>query len=66
VSRDLNRTQLEDCRRRVEQLLNHFTNEAEAWAAAGTRKAGEVVLNTRSMTVPTLNVPGRQSAQRAA
>ena len=29
---------------RVERLLNDFTCEAEAWAAAGTRKAGEVVI----------------------
>jgi lysophospholipid acyltransferase (LPLAT)-like uncharacterized protein len=50
IPRDLNRSQIEQCRRRVEHLLNCFTSEAEAWAAAGSRKAGEVVLATRSMT----------------
>jgi lysophospholipid acyltransferase (LPLAT)-like uncharacterized protein len=39
---DLDRTGLETCRQRVERLLNCLTAEAEAWAAAGTRKAGEM------------------------
>jgi lysophospholipid acyltransferase (LPLAT)-like uncharacterized protein len=39
---DLSRANLEQTRRRVEHLLNSLTSEAEAWAAAGTRKAGEV------------------------
>jgi hypothetical protein len=41
---DLDRDGLETCRVRVERLLNCFTEEAEAWAMAGSRKAGEVVL----------------------
>lgn len=39
---DLDRAGLESCRQRVERLLNCLTCEAEAWAAAGTRKAGEL------------------------
>jgi lysophospholipid acyltransferase (LPLAT)-like uncharacterized protein len=41
---NLNRASLETCRERVERLLNCLTCEAEAWAAATTRKAGEIVL----------------------
>jgi hypothetical protein len=42
LPRDLNREGMEVCRVRVERLLNGLTSEAEAWAAAGTRKSGEV------------------------
>ena len=45
---DLDRAGLEHCRQRVESLLNCLTVEAEAWAAAGTRKAGELVLLPQS------------------
>jgi hypothetical protein len=38
---NLDRTGLEHERVRVEVLLNCLTYEAEAWAAAGTRKKGE-------------------------
>jgi hypothetical protein len=38
----LDRAGLEHCRQRVERLLTDLTCEAEAWAAAGTRKVGEV------------------------
>jgi lysophospholipid acyltransferase (LPLAT)-like uncharacterized protein len=38
----LDRDGLEHSRTRAEQLLNDLTCEAEAWAEAGTRKAGEV------------------------
>jgi lysophospholipid acyltransferase (LPLAT)-like uncharacterized protein len=41
---DLDRDGLETCRVRVERLLNDLTEEAEAWAKEGSRKAGEVVL----------------------
>lgn len=44
LPRDLDREGMERCRQRVERLMNDFTNEAEAWAVAGTRKAGEVVV----------------------
>ena len=51
LPRDLTRADLERCRQRAECLLNCFTAEAEAWAAAGTRKAGEVVMVPRSAPV---------------
>ena len=44
LPRDLDRDGMEVCRVRVERLLNDLTCEAEAWAAAGTGKAGEVLL----------------------
>ena len=39
---DLDRDGIEKCRLRVENLLNALTCEAEAWAEAGTKKAGEL------------------------
>jgi lysophospholipid acyltransferase (LPLAT)-like uncharacterized protein len=44
IPRDLDRDGLELCRQRVERLLNNLTQEAEAWATAGTRKAGEIAI----------------------
>jgi hypothetical protein len=44
VPRDLDRDGMENCRLRAERLLNDLTIEAEAWAVAGTRKAGEVAI----------------------
>ena len=44
VPADLDRAGLEACRQRAERLMNDLTGEAEAWAAAGTRKAGEVTV----------------------
>jgi lysophospholipid acyltransferase (LPLAT)-like uncharacterized protein len=44
VPRDLDRDGMENCRLRAERLLNDLTDEAEAWAVAGTRKAGEVAI----------------------
>lgn len=44
---DLDRDGLEQCRRRVEELLNCLTVEAEAWATAGTRKTGERVVRAQ-------------------
>lgn len=41
---NLDRVGLENCRQRVERLMNELTDEAETWAMAGTRKAGEVVV----------------------
>jgi lysophospholipid acyltransferase (LPLAT)-like uncharacterized protein len=66
---DLTRPGLEQCRQRVENLLNCFTAEAEAWAAAGTRKAGEVVMVPQSAPVPAFGVhssDGRHLPSRAA
>jgi lysophospholipid acyltransferase (LPLAT)-like uncharacterized protein len=40
----LDRDGLEHCRLRAERLLNCLTVEAEAWAAAGTSKAGEITI----------------------
>lgn len=40
---DADRSGLENCRQRVERLMNELTEEAEAWAATGTRKVGELV-----------------------
>jgi lysophospholipid acyltransferase (LPLAT)-like uncharacterized protein len=54
---DLNRADIERCRQRVENLLNCFTCEAEAWAAAGTRKAGEIVLGPKHAPCRPLTVP---------
>jgi len=42
LPRDLDRDGIETCRVRAERLLNDLTCEAEAWATAGTKKAGEV------------------------
>ncbi len=44
---DLDRAGLEHYRLRAERLLNCLTSEAEAWAVAGTLKAGEVVASPR-------------------
>jgi lysophospholipid acyltransferase (LPLAT)-like uncharacterized protein len=44
LPRDLDRDGMENCRLRAERLLNDLTCEAEAWAAAGTKKAGEIVI----------------------
>jgi lysophospholipid acyltransferase (LPLAT)-like uncharacterized protein len=44
LPRTLDRSQMEHSRQRVERLLNALTCDAEAWAAAGTRKAGEAVM----------------------
>ncbi len=40
---DLDRSETENCRQRVESLLNRITQEAEAWASSGERRKGEVV-----------------------
>jgi lysophospholipid acyltransferase (LPLAT)-like uncharacterized protein len=45
---NMNRAALETCRQRVERLLNCLTSEAEAWAAATTRKVGEIVLRPQA------------------
>lgn len=44
LPRDLDRDRMEQSRLRVERLLNGLTEEAEAWAEAGTRKAGEIAV----------------------
>jgi lysophospholipid acyltransferase (LPLAT)-like uncharacterized protein len=52
LPRDLSRDAIERCGQHVEQLLNDFTTEAEAWAAAGSRKAGEIFIVPRSAPAP--------------
>jgi lysophospholipid acyltransferase (LPLAT)-like uncharacterized protein len=41
---DLDRDGLEHYRQRIETLLTHLTDEAEAWAVAGTPKIGQVAV----------------------
>lgn len=41
---DLDRAGLDQCRQRVERLLNHLTSEAETWATGRGRKAGEMAM----------------------
>jgi len=63
---DLDRAGLEHCRQRVERLLNNLTCEAEGWAAAGTRKVGEVALRPKSAPPRTASPSaGRMEAARA-
>jgi len=52
LPRDLDRDGLENSRLRVERLLNDLTCEAEAWAAAGTRKAGEIMMAPGHPPIP--------------
>jgi lysophospholipid acyltransferase (LPLAT)-like uncharacterized protein len=52
LPRDLDRNGLENCRMRVERLLNDLTCEAEAWATAGTKKVGEIVMRPGHAPVP--------------
>src|SRR3954451_1493976 len=51
---DLDRDGIESCRVRAERLLNDLTCEAEAWAAAGTRKAGEVLIRPGHAPIPAI------------
>ena len=41
---NLDRAELENYRLQMEQILNRLTCEAEAWAASGTHKQGELPL----------------------
>jgi len=43
----LDRGGLEHFRRKIEQLLNRLTDEAEAWAESATRKVGQYILRPR-------------------
>jgi lysophospholipid acyltransferase (LPLAT)-like uncharacterized protein len=56
VAADLDRAGLEQCRERVERLMNCLTSEAEAWATAGTRKAGEVTIAPRIAPPPRIEM----------
>ncbi len=52
LPRNLDRSGMERSQQRVERLLNCLTMEAEAWAAAGTRKAGEIVIRPQFAPLP--------------
>ena len=54
VPADLDRAGLEACRVRTERLLNCLTAEAEAWATAGSRKVGEIVIKPQFAPAPPL------------
>ncbi len=45
---DLDREGLEQFRQEIEQLLNRLTREAEAWAASGIRRPGQVKVERRT------------------
>jgi lysophospholipid acyltransferase (LPLAT)-like uncharacterized protein len=55
VPPDLDRQGLEHFRQRIECLLNHFTEEAERWAASGRRQPGQ--LNLQRGTAPLRRKP---------
>ena len=59
---DLDRAGMERSRQRAEKFLNDLTNEAQAWAEAGTRKAGEVVIGPQR--APALNKKSFKDAQQ--
>lgn len=50
IASDLDRDGIENCRQRVQRLMNSLTLEAEAWAESGARKRGEVC--TRAQAAP--------------
>ena len=55
LPRDLDRDGLENCRQRVERLMTNLTDEAEAWATSGTRKAGECAVKPQFGPPPVAN-----------
>jgi hypothetical protein len=71
VPANIDRAGLEMCRVRTERLMNCLTGEAEAWATAGTRKAGEVTIVSQisagpPLTTSDLSMSPQASAARAA
>ncbi len=66
LPRALDRAGLERCRQRAERLLNDLTCEAEAWAAAGTRKAGEVVIAPQHAPAPLIEAPPQRQQKFAS
>jgi lysophospholipid acyltransferase (LPLAT)-like uncharacterized protein len=66
VPADLDRPSLENCRERVERLMNCLTGEAEAWAAAGTRKTGEMPIVPQIGPPPSRLILDAQSPHRVA
>jgi lysophospholipid acyltransferase (LPLAT)-like uncharacterized protein len=60
----LDRAGMEQCRVRAERLLNGLTCEAEAWAAAGTSKAGEFIIGPQRAPLsqpPAIESPSRET-----
>jgi lysophospholipid acyltransferase (LPLAT)-like uncharacterized protein len=55
VPPNLDREGLEYWRLKIEQLLNRLTDEAEAWAVAGTRKIGQMNAERRGAPLRTPN-----------
>ncbi len=55
---DLDRQGIEYFRQKVEVVLNRLTDEAEAWAAAGTRKLGQRPVKPRTAAVPRRRADG--------
>lgn len=51
---DLDRDGIEHYRHEVERMLNRMTDEAEAWAAAGTRKVGQIAVTRRQAPLGSL------------
>jgi lysophospholipid acyltransferase (LPLAT)-like uncharacterized protein len=54
---NLDRAGMEHERARAENLLNCLTCEAEAWAAAGSRKAGEFAIVPQAAPPRTMSIP---------
>lgn len=48
LPKDMDRDGIEKSRQRAERLLNCLTLEAEAWATAGSRKAGELAVHPQA------------------
>jgi lysophospholipid acyltransferase (LPLAT)-like uncharacterized protein len=64
---NLDREGMERSRDRAERLLNDLTNEAEAWATAGTRKLGEVKIGPQRASASSQNaLPCELPISRAA
>jgi hypothetical protein len=65
---DMDRSAMERCRQRAERLLTDLTLEAEAWAHAGTRKAGEVVIRPQAAPAgrTPAGLPSVEASLRAA
>ncbi|MEX0612004.1 MAG: hypothetical protein WD229_07775, partial [Pirellulales bacterium] len=58
---NLDRGGMERCRERVERLLTCLTCEAEAWATAGTRKAGEFAISPQAARPTSLPAPTQRT-----
>lgn len=66
LPRDLDRSGVEECRQRVERLMNCLSLEAEAWAEGGGRKAGEVAIRPQYAPRPLETQPTSAKTLRIA